>query len=373
MALSQELDVHLTPWEQAMLDSIAIPAELHAAVTAMHGFKHDHPTPAFLSPLILEYGLAELTPYVESQYTLVGEGPAWTRMRSSDGAVHKGLGWLGYSATIEKARPSRTYWNQLTLVFSALPSNDAPLLENIEGITRLSIASRSDLHRGVHQYDVRALEAEHSLLDHSLLDFSSGTRIRDGGAIWSFGRTHEVDGPLDQTASEALGIWVDPPTSEADQMAWTDWQTPWREADWFWQSDAVTIYRRMMLGQLLYLDWLIAFYADGAAIGFRRLRACHPVRVDAEGVYEAGGIALAIDEAGDRLYTETMTAFDEVESVTATAVALVAQPIIAADVPPGKMWLLPADVSGGVEMMRADFEIAMRPTVREQIKFIVRM
>ena len=374
MSLASLLPSNATPWERAMADAMAMPQVLHNAVGNMRGFKHDHPSPSFLLPLIIEYGLSELTPYITNQYTLVNEGPDWTRVRSSDGAVALGLGWLGLLAEIEKAKPNRTFWNQITLIFASLPGNDDPLLEQIEGVTRLSMAMRSDLWRGVFAYDVRAAEADGARLDNAMLDFSSGIRVKDGGTIWSFGRTWEADFLLSQSDGEALDLWIDPPVDANAGLAWADADVPWTEANFPWVSDAVGQRRFVMLSQLKRLSYLVGLFDEAyEPIGYRRARAVHPVAMVTEGAYQFNGLSLGPSEAGDRLYIEALTAFDDADLVTAHHIALIAEADIAAGVLPGRMWLTPDLVSGGVELARQAVEIPLRKTVREQIKFQVRV
>ncbi|TLP42678.1 phage tail protein [Cohaesibacter sp. CAU 1516] len=374
MSLASLLPSNATPWERAMADAMAMPQVLHNAIGTMRGFKHDHPSPSFLLPLIIEYGLTELTPYIANQYTLVNEGPDWTRVRSSDGAVALGLGWLDLVAEIEKARPTRTYWNQITLLFSSLPGNDDPLLEQIEGVTRLSMAMRSDLWRGVFAYDVRAAEADGARLDNAMLDFSSGIRVKEGGAIWSFGRTWEADFLLSQAVGEALDLWIDEPVDENAGLTWADADIPWGEANFPWVSDAVAQRRLVMMSQLKRLTYLVGLFDEaGEAIGYRRVRAVHPVGVAVDGAYQFNGVSLAPSEAGDRLYVEALTAFDDADLMTAHHIALIAEADIAEGTLPGRMWLTPDLVSGGVEMARQAVEIPLRKTVREQLKFQVRV
>ena len=188
-------------------------ASLWAAVPYITTMK-DNPPPAALPFLIYEFGLGMLTPYVSNLYELLdGRGVKWLRVRGTYEAIERGLAFLGITATMEPAWHGRVWWNSAQLRFDALPDNDTPLLGRVEGITRLSLPFRSDLRRGVFEYDIPPVETDGTLLDGSLIEEESGVRLVDDGTIWSFGRTTEFEHTLSQAEGEAIGNWIDFPSA----------------------------------------------------------------------------------------------------------------------------------------------------------------
>lgn len=176
----------------------------------------DNPPPAALPFLVYEFGLGMLTPYVANLYDLLdGRGIQWLRVRGTYEAIDRGLTFLGIAGTMEPAWHGRVWWNSSQLRFDALPANDSPLLARVEGITRLSLPFRSDLRRGVFDYDIPPAEADGTLLDGSLIEEESGIRLVDDGTIWSFGRSVEFEHTLTQAEGEAIGNWIDFPPAGA--------------------------------------------------------------------------------------------------------------------------------------------------------------
>lgn len=197
-----------TPWERALADAMAVSAVAEDSIGAMRQVKYVSPRPVMLPYLVYEYGLGELTPYVPNLYDLINQGVRWQRIRGTVSAVAIGLAWIGYAATIEPAWTGRRWWNSFQLRFPDLPVADSPDLERIEGITGLSVPKRSQLRRGVHQYDVGAVEADHTALDGAMLDNESGIAITQAGTIWSFGRDHGFEHTLTEDEGRAIGNWL---------------------------------------------------------------------------------------------------------------------------------------------------------------------
>lgn len=344
---------------------------LEAAVDALPRAKLIAPPPSFLPWLVLEYGLGELTPYVPNLYNLLSEGIAWQRIRGTPAAVAKGLGWIGYSATIEPAWPGRQWWNSFQLRFPNLPASDAPDLERVEGITALSVPKRSQLRRGVHAYDVGALEADGSRLDGSHLEQESGIRLAAGGTVWSFGRTTEIDHTLTEAEGSALGNWIEPPIS--GDLPWAEMTYPWVTAKFKWADSPAAVRRSLMAAwfpaQAIYLR---LSDAAGDVIGYRRARACHAVNPAFGGAYQVGSEAFAPAAGGRQVYVEAMTDFADAADIEARSVALVANVTLRAGIPAGRLWLDADDVTAATAFAPTAVSIPLRTTVRECFKFIVR-
>lgn len=331
------------------------------------------PPPSLLPYLVFEYGLGELTPYVPNLYTLVvdREGVNWQRIRGTPASVYKGLGWLGYTASLEDAWHGRAWWNSTQLRFNALPAVDFPDLERIEGIVRLSLPKRSQLRRGVYQYDVGAVEADSCLLDGSLLDFESGVAVTQAGTIWSFGRTTEIDHLMTEAEGTAIGNWIEVPAEGG--LKWVDMTYPWVTATFPWADNPVTQRGVLLAAWFAARVHHVTFRdADGAVIGHRRSRATHSVIPQFGGRYSFAGSAYARSARGTFAYIEAMTDFEDAFDVEAASVELTVGGEVAPGIKPGKLWLAPNELIGGDAIAVTPVSLPLRKTVREQIKFLMR-
>jgi hypothetical protein len=345
---------------------------LHAGADAIRGAKFN-PPPSFLPFLVYEYGLGELTPYVPNLYTLVvaREGIDWQRIRGTPASVYKGLGWIGYTATLEDAWHGRVFWNSTQLRFGSLPAEDFPDLERIEGITRLSLPKRSLLRRGVFQYDATAIIADGGRLDEAMLDSESGIAVTPAQTLWSFGRTTEIEHLVTEEEGLAIGSWIEVPAGGG--LRWTSMTYPWVTATFPWADNAKT--QRLVLlaswfqGQNIFVTFRDA---EGAVIGHRRCRAVHQVAAQFDGRYRFAEGAYSFSEKGTRVYIEAMTDFDDASDVVAEVVELRVLAETAPGVKPGKLWLEAGELTGGVVISPTEVTIPLRRTVRDQVKFLLR-
>jgi hypothetical protein len=371
------LPINSTAWERAVADAAGYRPAIEEAVPNVKRAKLIVRPPAFLPFLHYEYGLRELAIYLPNPYELIDQGRAWQELRGTKPAIDLGLSWLGYEAELEENPTERNFWNAFSLIFTELPANDDPLLERIEGIASLSVPMRSKFRRGVHGYDVRALEGEYSRLDNAMLDWSSGIKATLGtrhfpeGAIWSFGRTHEIDHLYTETEGAALGNWLEP--VEGDPLAWVEMTYPWIDATFPWAASAEVQRRALLAGWFAARPIYLALRdIEGATIGYRRCRAVRPVNASFGGAYSFAGTDYEPTPGGSRLYVEAMTDFENADAVDVAEVALLVDPDRAEGVPPGRLWLQPGDLSGGVEFAVTDISVPLRKTVRDRFKFLVR-
>ncbi|WP_234186412.1 phage tail protein [Shinella sp. NM-101] len=332
----------------------------------------DNPPPAALPFLVYEFGLGMLTPYVANPYELLdGRGVRWLRVRGTYDAIDRGLAFLGLTATVEPAWHGRIWWNSSQLRFSALPSNDVPLLGRIEGITRLSLPFRSDFRRGTHEYDVGPALGDHARLDSCMLEHESGIRLHGGGTIWSFGRLREADHVLTEEEGTAIGNWIEPP--EGGLIPWTAMNYPWAEANFSWSETPETQRRALMAAwfgdQVLYLTLRDT---EGEIIGHRRCRARWPVKPQFDGPYQFGGTRYQPAPGGTRVYIEAMTDFDDADGVVASGMAITVGATRAEGIPPGRAWLDPGDLIGGEEIAVTATNTPLRKTVRDRVKLLLR-
>ncbi|CCF19166.1 Phage protein [Pseudorhizobium banfieldiae] len=331
-----------------------------------------NPPPSVLPYLVYEYGLGELTPYIPNAYELVvgRRGIDWQRIRGTPASVYQGLGWLGYTATLEDAWHGRAYWNSTQLRFGSLPLNDFPDLERIEGVTRLSLPKRSQLRRGVYQYDVTAAEADSTRLDECMLDFESGISVTPAGTLWSFGRVTEIEHALSQIEGTAIGNWIDEPEEEG--LKWVLMQYPWLTATFPW-ADTPTNQRRILMAAWFVNRTLYVTFRDedGEVIGHRRCRAVRPVNKRALGRYSVGDQNYDAVTDGRMVYIDAMTDFGDAEDVVAASVEITVGASRAPGVKPGKLWLEPDELVGGHAIALKEVEIPLRRTVRDHIKFVL--
>lgn len=347
--------------------------DIGGAVSAIRTAKLVSPPTSFLPWLVLEYGLGELTPFVPNLYNLIvdREGVKWQRLRGTPASVAKGLGFIGYSATLEDAWHGRAFWNSTQLRFPALPAIDDPDLSRIEGITQLSLPKRSLLRRGVYQYDAQAIELDRSRLDDGMLEHESGVAVTAAGTLWSFGRSTEIDHLLTEAEGTAIGNWIDPP--EGDSLIWIDMNYPWVDADFGW-ADNPTVARQILMASWFESRTLYCTFRDSAdaVIGHRRCRAVRPVTQSFGNGYAFGGAIYRPASNGPLLYIEAMTDFGDAADIVAASVELTVAPVLSAGIPHGRLWLEPEDIADGDAIAVSAVSLPLRTTVRDQIKFLMR-
>lgn len=329
------------------------------------------PPPSFLPFLVWEYGLGMLTPFVPNLYELLYEGVRWFRVRGTFAAVSKGLSFIGVTATVDPAWHGRIWWNSSQLRFPELPANDTPLLERIEAIARLSLPFRSDFRRGVFAYDVQPVELDASVLDGAHLERESGVPFGATTAIWSFGRTTEVEHTLTEAEGTALGNWIAPPTGSS--LKWADMNFLWPTATFPWSANPAA-QRRILMAQW-FADkeaYLRLRRGDGTVIGYRRCRVARGCSPSVGGIYTHGGLLYSPDASGQQVYLEARTDFGDASGETAEMADIIISGTRAAGVPEGKLWLDAGELSGGVAIAPKPISVALRETVRDQFKFLLR-
>ncbi|MEV4609774.1 phage tail protein [Neorhizobium sp. LMR1-1-1.1] len=366
---SQSSDIFELTLEASIEPRWAVLAE---GADAVRGIKFDPPI-SFLPFLIYEYGLGELTPYISNLYTLIiqREGVNWQRLRGTPAAVSKGLGWISQSGTLQDAWHGRAFWNSAQLTLDALPSRDSPDLEQIEGITRLSLPLRSHLRRVVHGYDVGACEADRSFFDGCMLDRESGVVATNAETLWSFGRQTEMVHMLTEQEGLALGNWLAPVDDTG--LMWASMQYPWVTATFQWANNPASQRRALMAAwfpqRAIYLTFKTV---AGAVIGHRRARANRVVRESSEGLYSIEGNSYRPEAGGPNVYIEAMTDFGDASDIVAASIELTIGPTLSSGVKAGKLWLSPDELVGGSSLALGAVSLPLRKTVRDQVKILLR-
>lgn len=358
-------------FEKALEASYADRWSFFADAVAAINYDKLSPPPSFLPFVVWEFGLGELTPYVPNLYDLLREGIQWQRVRGTFEAVQRGLAWIGYTAAVEEAWHGRVWWNSYQLRFDRLPDNDDPDLERIEGITTLSVPKRSQLRRGVFQYDIPAAVADWTRFDACQWDSESGVTATPAGTVWSFGRPTEIAHLLTKAEGEALGLWIDPP--EGEVLKWIEMQFPWQTATFPWAASATVQRQSLLAGSMARRSIYVVLKDEGGSvIGYRRCRAIKAVDTVFNGTYRFGQASYSPVAVPRFAYIEAMTDFEDADKISAASVALLVDPLLAGNVPAGRLWLNPGDLSGGVQIAVSNISLPLRATVREQLKFLVR-
>jgi hypothetical protein len=358
-----------TAFERALSEATDSTVRLAGAITSLHGIKF-MPPPSLLPYLVYEYGLGELTPYVANLYDLIDEGVQWTRVRGTPAALERALGWLGYAAEIEEAPIRRARWNLFQLELDRIRDDEGDL-EPIEGVADLSTPLRSEFWRGFRGYDVRALEYGYSRWGKTLHGDFSGTRIRDGSAKWSFGRTYAFDHDMTEDDLVALDVWIEPSEGGEDvEPTWLD--VEWPDVTW----DALGGGRSalMLLSLSAGTAWACFRDAAGAVIGYRR--ACVHQRVESAsgGPYEFGGVRYApVAEGAEMVLIEARTDFGDGFGKTAASVSFILAGTPVDTSRPGALWLGPDQLATTLpEVAEQAIDIEFGRTVREHVRILLR-
>jgi hypothetical protein len=331
------------------------------------------PSPDWMPWLVAEWGLGELVPYIANPYLLCELGPSWQRIRGTPAAILTGIGWVGYAATLEWALARRRRWHLWQMLLDRLPDAERPDLDRIDGIASLSDDATSHFWRGFRGWDVRPMETGMRRWGGSMWGASSGVRIRNRGALWSFGRRHEVDRTLTEPELTALGAWI-PSAGSSD--AWADMHYPWTSAEYPWTVEGRQARRTAIATDLAARRWhLILRTADGETIG-----ACpaivHAVAAVSGGPYVVGDVAWAPSSAPTAIVVRARSPFSAAPGAVIAAVDLVADLPLVTGVKTGRQWLSAAEIDlGSVAHITAlsSLSVTMAATVRELVTCIMRI
>lgn len=366
-----------TPFERAVSEAIDSTPELGPGIDALHTFKLRLPIPESVLPwLVMEYGLGPITPYLPDLATTIQYGVRWNRVKGTPQGIREALSWLGYTyATIYEAPTRRTRWHLFEIELDRF-WDDEDDLDPIEAVLRLSEPARSPFWRGWREYNVRGLDWSETRWSDAIWGDDSGVRLHDGGAKWSFGRTHEpAGGSYDFTYRELvdLGVWAVPSGSGSVKWGAFPWTTP--GLSWSSGGDQAW-YTVLSAGLLAKSCWIALLRADGTVIGCRRARAWHSVEQAFDGIYQTGGTRYELAGGNTpRLYVEAMTGFGEGYGDDAAAWTVVIGGTLPPGAKPGTMWLDGDALVGGVRVGLFDLGGAMTlgRTSRERFRTILRM
>ncbi|MFN3892005.1 MAG: phage tail protein [Beijerinckiaceae bacterium] len=355
-----------TPWERNASLTIDPWPRLRIPAGEIRGVKLRYPPVSYLPFLIWEYGLGPVSRFHADPRDCLALGVPWARVRGTQDAIDKALDWLagGYEGQHEAFPPRRRRWNNFHLSLNKLRDVEEPDLNDIEYLTQQSVAERSRFWRGFFAYDVRALDYGYSRWGQSIWGDSSGARIREGGAKWSFGRVYERAYVPDEDDLTALGVWI----SEDDTgLGWGAFT--WEEEGVTWTSSpAATRSRLMASGVRAQSCWIRFRDEDDEIIGHRRARIFRGVAENTSGVYLCDGVRYAPATSASKIYIEALTDFGDGYGSTAAQWSLLFGSTVVSPAKPGIQWAQPGQLSGGVEIMPTACEVEFGRTVRERFK-----
>lgn len=345
-----------TPFELAVEEACDASPLVAPALEGIRGLKYQRPLNTSVAPwLVVEYGLGPISEYFATVEDLIDLGRAWQRIRGTPAALKTALGWIGYAApVVEDQVTGRRRWHLYQIGMGALPGADeSRKLADAEHLAGISDPARSEMFRGYHGYDVRAMVWGGKRFGDALLGDSSGARINGGSVKWSHGRSHAVEVAGTVTDWAYFG-WDD---AFADMVTasgtWSDtlsWDTPMLYWDGTAAEAAVKTWLLMQRqAHLVFRD------GDGTAIGYARV------------------IRAAIDNAAAALAPsvlyEVRTGFGDGAGKTAASVGVIYDLVTRDGVKPAKSWLAPSEVvpASGVDVGAGAFVHTFQRTVRETV------
>ncbi|MFN3250060.1 phage tail protein [Roseibium album] len=351
-----------TPLEKALDLALAPEGRLMPSINSILSLKHVTRPAGIMEFLVFEYGLEPLKPFLPNLHDLIDEGRQWARYRGTHKAVHDGLGFVGYSATIIDPPVWQFAWADFQLELDRIRDDESDLIP-IDGIVGLSHPGRSNLRRVFKDYDVPAGTFVYATHGNAIWADDSGTYIEGSDVKWSFGRYHDFSGTLSEADLTALGEWI--PTVVSSK--WVDMDFPWETASFPWANEAALSRRRAIAKAVSAKKvWLKFMNAGDDLIGFRRAETI-PVRAAVEGAFTVNGLDYApSDDDPTHILVFTRTGFGDGSGQAADKVSI----LFDGTVPdkPGRLWR--TDVTGGVEIHEYPFAIELGETVRDQIQIL---
>ena len=360
-----------TDWERLfgeVNDPLALLGENFDGIRAAD----QNPPPSFMPWLVWQYGLGELTPFLPNLYDLVRDGILWQRERGTPASIRRGLDWIGYDAEIEEEPSRRLRWNRFQLLLDRVRDADVPDLSRIAGITQLSVPARSKFARGFRGYDIRAGETSFGKTSGCLTSDHSGVYLPGIAPKWSFGRSYSADVTLGETALTDLGVWIEPVgTSDV----WADADYLWDGATFPWSVPGEQSRRATMAeGVVEQSAWVRFRRAGGAIVGHARAIARPVKQVSSGGAYTIAATQWSPDPADPfAVHVLATSGFGDGAGETATTMSVVFGATLATGIPPGRLWIGPGHLVGGVEIAQTPVSIPFGLSVRERTQFILRL
>jgi hypothetical protein len=107
-------------------------------------------------------------------------------------------------------------------------------------------------------------------------------------------------------------------------------------------------------------------------IGYRRARAVKQVNPSVDGIYTVNGVSYLPNPNGEFVVIDAMTDAGDGAGEIAASVSFAFNGTRAAGIPPGRLWLEPGELIAPVEIALKPVSIALRETVRDRVKLLLR-
>lgn len=181
-----------------------------------------------------------------------------------------------------------------------------------------------------------------------------------------------VEGPFEIRA-DILNRPLIANVANASSTTWKSMAFPWTEANFPWASDAV-VQRQITLAH--WFEGRGAYLAlkndAGQVIGYRRARAVRQVLPDYNGPFAVLSATYAPTQSGRSVIVEAMTDAGNGAGQIARSIEIVIGGTLLSGIPPGRLWLDPDELVGGVSIASKTVNIPLRATVRERLKLLLR-
>ncbi len=163
-----------------------------------------------------------------------------------------------------------------------------------------------------------------------------------------------------------------PEVEDAAEARWIDLDITWEDADFPWTSSPLEVRAAALATWYAARGTYFALKdAEDNVVGYRRVRAAHVVEQEDGGIFGVSGASYSPSDGGGKVYFEAMSDFGQADADIAS-IALVVGGALASGVKPGKLWIAPDELTGGVEIASQSVAFPLRQTVREQIKLLLR-
>lgn len=381
MAHAPILPPNATPWERLHHEVNDQLAGLTPAYDQIE-FLRESPPPQIMPFLIWQLGLGELTPYLPQLYTLVSEGVRWQRVRGTPAALRRGLSWIEHDfLTLEEeiarichcsgmAR-SRLRWSRVQIELDRVRDADRPDLERIAGIGQLSLPARSYFSRVYRGYDIRAGETGYQKTGACLTSDHSGVFIDDIPTQWSFGRTHLMTAELFYENLSDIDVWLDQISFDPGQP-WSVINELWATQSFAWSVGGEVERTALMLkGAAALASHICLLDEADNPIGYVRALA-DTVSQSSSGEFQINGARYtANSDAPTALYVRARTQFGDGAGAQVARACIAFGLETAPDVPPGRLWLEPAEVMSCNHMIDMPINVTLAETVRDHVQFLL--
>ena len=204
MSLYDLLPPNSTQLERDLSRAVSFLPKLQGGPPTIRTAKRRNIPASVLPWLVYEYGLGEISAYLQDLNELIDQGIAWQRIRGTPASIVQAIGWLGLTPAIDETEAGSYRWSEFQI---GLPeaAPDATV-QDVIYLAGVSSPVRSRLNRVFAVYDFRPFILDDSLLSGgAILSDHSGTRPEwAGGVQVSFGRVYSDELVADTAVAAAI-------------------------------------------------------------------------------------------------------------------------------------------------------------------------